>query len=139
MIIITTCTSRHSVTQTGTVILRSLQTFPHYWPFQFREELRLLDLGCWMMWDRGGETGSLYTTVLYRLVYSLYTKLVYCQYTESNIVNQSKLMHRPTTLNTFGPIKRSFWTPKLQKVKWGKYFGTPCTCLLYLILQCHFS
>ena len=35
-------------------------------------------------------------------------------------------MHRPTTLNPFGPIKGSFWTPKLQKIKWGEYCGTPC-------------
>ena len=35
-------------------------------------------------------------------------------------------MHRPTTFKTFGPIKGSFWTPKLQKIKWGEYCGTPC-------------
>ena len=41
-----------------------------------------------------------------------------------------KLMHRPTTFKTFGPIKGSFWTPKLQKIKWNMISGTPCICVL---------
>ena len=36
-------------------------------------------------------------------------------------------MNRPTTLNPFGSIKGLFWTPKLQKIKWGQYCGTPCS------------
>ena len=40
-------------------------------------------------------------------------------------------MHRPTTFKTFGPIKGSFWTPKLQKIKWNMISGTPCTNIPY--------
>ena len=36
-------------------------------------------------------------------------------------------MHRPTTLNPFGPIRGSFWNPKMQKIKWNQYCGTPCS------------
>ena len=38
-----------------------------------------------------------------------------------------KLMHRPTTFKTFGPIKGSFWTPKLQKIKWHMIRWTTCS------------
>ncbi len=46
-------------------------------------------------------------------------------------------MHRPTTFKTFGPMKGSFWTPKLQKIKWEMISGTPCTCSKDLKLGTH--
>ena len=40
-----------------------------------------------------------------------------------------KLMYRSTTLNPYGPIRGSFWTPNCKKIKCIQYCGTPCTFL----------